>query len=308
MTFYHYNATTGLASTIKTLNKRKVIINTPPYDESFYLKEYGDHISLFIERPNLRTIVDDFAYDSFDELTYPHHRWRMGNFLFEYTVEQTSFNNVSFDFQVCESTQQTGHIYSELVKNPNLELNDPALGTQLANIIGDNSLYGNTLETMNTVIQQYIGTTHELFNILKFRPNFKKIRGMFCPTVPHLLVYPSTGELKVTGVKRVGLFGQELTMMRPYKLWDYSTSQFYRHNRLNDSYTLNIDAISFNQKEYIKNLLLSTDHYFLSDNYSRFLVEDLEELKTYRQHLRDTEFNPVDFSINLGIPPKLIAK
>ena len=177
MFLYHYAK--QRFPVLKTLAKQKKLKITDPHG-------YQNHISFFFERPPLDKLGVIFGEG--------HHTWHPGARLFEHVVLLSSLH--SFFYELVESPKKTELFYNEVIS-------DTEYFKQIDKLNRELKYQGNSLHDLNIAIRHNLGQTEKCFLLLPSRPNFQEIRNKYAPTVPHLMVYPTSGEIKVSSVNEV---------------------------------------------------------------------------------------------------------
>lgn len=183
MELYHYAS--SKFDVLKTLNKQG-----KSYKEKSDKADYGDHVSFFFERPPLSLLGDIFGND--------HHVWFPGSVLYEYTVKGEDLSD--FRYSVVEYPEKTDALY-------NTALSDAQYFTLCGKAKEKWRYNGSTLEDLEFALKHLKGTTEKYFKLMKTRSNFDEIKKKYAATVPHLMIYPKSGEIKISKTKKVTVDG-----------------------------------------------------------------------------------------------------
>lgn len=148
---------------------------------------YYEHISFFFDRPPLDRISGCFEGK--------HEFWKKSNKVFEHVVESSDIH--SFLYEIVESPGKTELYYKDI--------SDATYYKQLSEMIVKLGLVGKNNQSLEDALVHFQGKTGEYFDLLKTRPNFQDLIKKYAATVPHLMIYPVTGTIKVNSVSQVTL-------------------------------------------------------------------------------------------------------
>lgn len=147
---------------------------------------YFDHVSFFFDPVPLKTISQYFPKD--------HPAWKSGNSLFQYVVDSSRIG--AFQFEVVESPEKTKIYYDDSI---DLE----TYHRLLAEILSENGYVGSGNDALEKACRKFIRTTDRYFKTIPRRPNYDEIKYKYAATVPHLMLYPESGEISYLSVKKV---------------------------------------------------------------------------------------------------------
>lgn len=173
--FYHISS--KKYDCLKTLEKQGKPSEKP------HFQNYDKHISLFFEPPPYDILGSIFEKD--------HKTWHDGNFVFEHGVEIKNFGD--FAFEVVEFPENTELYYDDNVTTEEYLKRKEKLSEYYS---------GNTTKKLLDIQEKMKGLTRLYYTRLKQRNNFEKVKNYYAATVPHVLLYPTTGQIKVSEVKR----------------------------------------------------------------------------------------------------------
>lgn len=183
MKIYHYSA--GDYPTLQTLNKQKEGLPKAilPKDVS---EEYGNHISFFFDKVPLDIVGGIFG---------KHHKaWFSGSELIEYTVEVASIG--TFHYEIVESPEKTKLYYDDSISIVEYHRQLRAMN------IAKGYVGGGPAEFIRAV-KPLVNGTRKAYLEVPHRKNFKEIQGKYAATVPHVMLYPATGEVAYQSKKHV---------------------------------------------------------------------------------------------------------
>lgn len=149
---------------------------------------YFEHISFFFERPPLERMSKVFPSG--------HHFWFKGNRVFEHIVDSSSIG--SFAFEIVEFPEKYDLYYNDNIDTAtyNVKLKE---ATESLGYIGK----GNKALELAVVNNKLLNKTGYYYDLLKSRPNFDKIKNKYAATVPHVMLYPSTGIVRPFKIQQV---------------------------------------------------------------------------------------------------------
>lgn len=185
---YHYN--TKSYDALKTLERQGIDSgiksNTIPALNPSSLGTYSQHISFFLVPIDTDKIGKIYGKD--------HKVWYPGNVLNEHCVYLDKLKNFKYEF--VETPEKTKLYYDDsigiaqyhkLLKEINLE----------KRYIGDN------LEDFKKAYYSLLPTIELAYSRVNSLPNWNDIRGKYAATIPHVMIYPQSGEIKVSKTKTV---------------------------------------------------------------------------------------------------------
>lgn len=73
----------------------------------------------------------------------------------------------------------------------------------LKQIIESNKYIGKSNKDLEEIGQRFIRTIAEYFKQIKTRPSYEKIKYIYVATVPHVMLYPHLGRIKVKTINKV---------------------------------------------------------------------------------------------------------
>ena len=149
---------------------------------------YFEHISFFFERPPLERMSKVFPSG--------HDFWFKGNRVFEHIVDSSSIG--SFAFEIVEFPEKYDLYYNDNIDTATyiVKLKE---ATESLGYIGK----GNKALELAVVNNKLLNRTGYYYDLLKSRPNFDKIKNKYAATVPHVMLYPSTGIVRPFKIQQV---------------------------------------------------------------------------------------------------------
>lgn len=150
---------------------------------------YYEHISFFFEQPPIDKMSKIFG--KVHPFWYPDHE------IFEHVVSIDSLPAIKY--LLTESPEVTAFFYDE----KNDALSDEEYFNQVYAIRKKNKEIGSSIMSLRSVIQHLRGETVKNYLAMKDRPNFDEIKTKYAATVPHLMIYPSGGEIEVQTVNKI---------------------------------------------------------------------------------------------------------
>ena len=185
MYLYHYSK--KKFDTLQTLEKQRLSAKDRSTD-----KDYGKHISFFIERPPLAKLGDIFGEG--------HHTWYPGNALHEYIVSVDSLRK--FRYQVVEFPEKTAVYYDD-------KMTDAEYYKILAEASKEWRYASDNVEDLRFAMRHLQGTTEKYYGLIHTRPNKERLFQTYAGTVPHVMVYPDSGEIRYKSVSQVTVGGKK---------------------------------------------------------------------------------------------------
>jgi len=190
---YHYSAEKH--NVLKTVEKQNKLTNEEKakWDkiahDSNRAGAYYQHISFFFEPIPIDIISNVFNNE--------HPVWRSGNVLYEHQVKISDLGE--FAFELVESPEVT-----ELFYNPKYDKYVDKRWYELVHhTLETNKYIGNTSEELIVAINKNKGKVRESYLLLPTRLNFQDIKDKYAATVPHLMVYSESGEVRVDKINRI---------------------------------------------------------------------------------------------------------
>lgn len=197
MLLYHYSKEKH--STLLTLEKQGYVSQDDRKEEEKALIEdhkrfgylrpgyYFEHISFFFEPPPLDLMSTIFPND--------HPVWYKGNPLYEHVIDTDDLK--SFQYEVVEFPEKTDAYYDS-------QVTDKEYYRILKEAVINQHYVGKSALELDRIGQRFTnGVTHDYFKRIKIRINYDKIMHKYAATVPHVMIYPSLGSIKVKSVSKV---------------------------------------------------------------------------------------------------------
>lgn len=188
MLLYHYSA--DRYSSLKTVEKQgKVTPEDRKVPENIWYERpgrYFEHISFFFDPVPLESIASYFPKD--------HRVWHSGQKLFQYLIDTRKIGD--FKFEVVEFPEKTKLYYDE-------SLTIEAYYKAVLLEMDKNGYMGQGSEALDTACMKFTRTTKEHFKKIPSRPNYSEIKYKYAATVPHVMVYPETGEIDYISIRNV---------------------------------------------------------------------------------------------------------
>lgn len=188
MLIYHYSPEVRSSLLTKSApagNRRpvKVLdITDLPYDQ---------HISFFFDPIPSKTVASLFGDG--------HHAWFKGNRLIEHVVN-TDVLDKDVIFHVVESVRKTA-LYDEFSKEHNWVKDDPKLLAMWFELIDSKMLEWGEIGASKELLLKQItlnkGKTEQLYKAARKRSDWETSKHRYASNVPHLMIYPKSGEIKV---------------------------------------------------------------------------------------------------------------
>lgn len=197
MLLYHYSK--QQRHTLLTLEKQGVISKEDRDEEEKALIEdhkrfgylrpgyYFEHISFFFEPPPLDIMSTIFPND--------HPVWFKGNPLYEHVIDTDEIK--AFQYEVVEFPEKTDAYYNQHVT-------DKEYYRILKEAVIEQRYIGKSRDELERIAQRFNNdVTHDYFKRIKIRNNYDKIMHKYAATVPHVMLYPHLGTIKVQSVTKV---------------------------------------------------------------------------------------------------------
>lgn len=172
MLIYHYSKSKH--KELKTLEAQGLEKDVPS------IKDYNKHISFFLEPIPYEFMGTIFGKD--------HHTWFPGNVVVEHTIIVSEIGE--FIYKIVESPEKTFLYYDE-------NITDEDYGKKLKEMIVRNKYEGSNLKEFEKIQTKLKGTVREYYAMLPERKNFAGIKDKYAATVPHTMIYPKGGIIKV---------------------------------------------------------------------------------------------------------------
>lgn len=150
---------------------------------------YYEHISFFFERPPLSKMSRVFGHD--------HPFWYPGHEIYEHVVSIDDLPG--FAYLVTESPDVTEFFYDER----NDKLSNREYFEKVYQIRKRNHEIGDDLTKFKAVLAGMKGLTEKNYLALPDRSNFAEIKSKYAATVPHVMLYPKGGIIRVQSVNQV---------------------------------------------------------------------------------------------------------
>lgn len=182
MKIYHYSG--GDYPTLQTLNKQNAGSKSALPDGT--REEYANHISFFFEPAPLDILGGIFGKD--------HKAWFPGAELIEYTIDVSSIGD--FRYEIVESPEKTKLYYDDSISIVQYH-------KLLAEVNQKHHYVGRGADTFIKACKPLLGGTRKAYMELPHRKNFKELRGKYAATVPHVMLYPDSGEVSYQSKKHV---------------------------------------------------------------------------------------------------------
>jgi len=196
MKLYHYAAQKH--EVLKTVEVRSKISKTKQADAFEDMKIHKDpgtylqHISFFLESVPLDVVGRVFGKD--------HPFWYPGHDIFEHVVSLDRMSD--FKYRIVESPLANKMFYDtdwdELDDNDKLVFFRKLAEAQKA--AGE---IGKGASQFHNAAIKLIGSTRRAFEELPKQPNWDEIKKQYAATVPHVMLYPEGGEVKVDEIHEV---------------------------------------------------------------------------------------------------------
>ncbi len=187
MLLYHYSK-----NSLPILKTRR-LLSTEIQVQSKNKLDYNDHISFFFERPPFEILGTIFGKD--------HPVWFPVNKLYEHIVDTQDLD--TFFYDLVEFPEKTIMFYDNSIK-------DSEYFKRMALVIKEKKYQGTSVVDLEKACLSLKGTTREYFSLLPTRVNFSEIKGKYAATVPHLMIYPEKGYVKVRNSKQIVIGNQSL--------------------------------------------------------------------------------------------------
>lgn len=147
--------------------------------------DYTEHISFF---------VDPAPLDILSKVYRKHDVWHKGNILYEHTVDLALVGDFKYHF--VETPEKIQLLFDDSVSV--LEYYN-----QLNKINKNKHYIGASLDEFMYPYNSFKGTTRDYILKAPSYPNWESNRHKYAACVPHVMLYPKTGEVTVSSVKQV---------------------------------------------------------------------------------------------------------
>lgn len=187
MNLYHYSA-----EQYPVLKTRRKLGLQPPKQvrDSSYL----DHISFFFDPIPSKTLSLIFGKN--------HPFWFEGNVIYEHVVDVSDLDK-DVRFHVVESKQRT-ELLDQFAEENNWVKDDPALLAKWLILERRKNIewgeIGYSRAGLEKQIKQHVGGTELAYIAASSRDDFEHGRNKYAASVPHLMIYPRSGEIPVRKV------------------------------------------------------------------------------------------------------------
>ena len=147
--------------------------------------DYTEHISFFVE-PQPLDIMSSVYKD--------HDVWHKGSVLYEHTVDLSLVN--AFKYHFVETPEKIDILFNDAISTVEYY-------SLLNKINKDKHYIGSTLREFMLPYNQFKGNTRQFILKASSYPNWKSNINKYAACVPHVMLYPKSGEVIVQSVKRV---------------------------------------------------------------------------------------------------------
>lgn len=151
---------------------------------------YYDHISLFIEPIPEKDIARIFEHK--------HEFWKSGNKLYMHVVDSKDFES-GMGYEVVETPEMDNWSDSFDWYHMTKQQREIAL-IAFYKEMKKRGLMGVGTSTMESKCKKYLGKTKGYYERARQRPDAEETIKQYAANVPHLMVYPPSGELAVKDV------------------------------------------------------------------------------------------------------------
>lgn len=196
MKLYHYSS----AAYTKLLTRRKQGVSLEVVERATKHANilgdpgpYIDHISLFIEPPPLNSIGNIFKNQ--------HEFWRNGNKIYEHVIDSDSLE-ANLLYQLVETPEM-----DKYADQFDWTIEDKRVRTtyiiKLNQEMKDKKYTGFGTDIMIRKLNPYLGRTEEFYRAARKKWDAEETAKQYAAYVPHLMVYPRSGEIKIESVRSV---------------------------------------------------------------------------------------------------------
>ena len=198
MIIYHYSDKPRRI--LKTIEAQNILKKDHKelLDKKFiYRKEklpYYKHISFAIDEIPFNSIIE--AYEGKN-----HHIYKKGNIVYCHyiDIDQIYFNT---PWDIVETPIDT-FFYDKLWLEYEVYEKFLYRVKRLLNSVMNNT--GDTTPQLKNALRKFKGSYIERFGKLINRKDFNELSGMYAPTIPHVFLYPPSGQIKPIKVKKIVL-------------------------------------------------------------------------------------------------------
>ncbi len=196
MKIYHYSKElyTSLEVGLKRLQLSRFEITKARLQAAKYFNPgaYFDHISFFFDPVPLNIIGDLFRGEN--------DFWKNGNEIIEYTIDVDSLDK-NITYFVAESPSQVKTLDAIEWVDTDEFLIAYLEKQSIASIACGET--GHTLTGLKEQIKRYKGTTTKYYKEAIKRNDFKENITKYAANVPHLMLYPSSGNIEIASHRSV---------------------------------------------------------------------------------------------------------
>lgn len=162
---------------------------------------YSDNISLFIEPAPLDIIASVFSNR--------HEFWVAGRSIYEHVVDLNDIER-NITYELTETPDR-----GEYVDQFDWDVDDTEVYRKYHQAINkwmlSRKLAGRSRADMMAAINPYLGKTRSFYIATMSREDYEENLQKYAASVPHLMVYPSSGELSLLSVSKVTLGSKKVT-------------------------------------------------------------------------------------------------
>lgn len=194
---YHYSASRH--EVLKTREKSSSHIDKEKLEKAKESMEehrdpgtYFQHISFFFEPVPLDLVGKIFGKD--------HHFWFPGHEIYEHIVDVDHLPK--FKYRIVESPIAVEMFYA--TDWGDLDDSDALkYFRELAEKQKAHGEIGSNPSTFKATAHALVGSVRKAYEELPKRPNWEELKNKYAATVPHVMLYPTGGEVKVDEIKQV---------------------------------------------------------------------------------------------------------
>jgi hypothetical protein len=164
-----------------------------------HTSKYSDHISLFLEPVPLNILGTIYK-------GVGHDIWYTGSKLYEY---QVNIDNLPyFKYNLMETPFEIELLEDDRYEDLSLEEYIDLLYRKKKEL----HLVGDNVKEFKRQVALFTGLTQKKFTKLRDNPNWDKLKLLYAPTIPHVMLYPKGGIVNYEKVTEVEVKGN------PYKV------------------------------------------------------------------------------------------
>lgn len=200
MKLYHYASTpySKLLTRRKQGVEKEILVNAIAHAKRLGDPgPYTDHISLFIEQPPLNTIASIFKYQ--------HPFWSKGNKIYEHVVDSKDLEP-NLLYQLVETPEM-----DKFTDQFDWAVKDKVIRTQYFLQLNEEmkrlNFTGFGANTMVKKLTPYLGKSESFYILARLKEDAEQTAKQYAAYVPHLMVYPKSGEIKIESIRTVILGG-----------------------------------------------------------------------------------------------------